>query len=206
MTNNFLFDLLAPLYDRVIGFDTTQDLIPLLNLQGTERLLDAGGGTGRIAQRIAPHVQETWIADLSIPMLRQAREKQTANLVNTSTTALPYADNTFDRILVVDALHHFPDQPGTIQELWRILTPGGRVVIEEPNIHKFGVKLMAIGEKMALMGSHVNSPEAIADMFAQFSNASVQVRIGKTHPAWIVAEKLNGTHNEAQQNMIGGRI
>ena len=194
MTNNFLFDLLAPLYDRVIGFDTTQDLIPLLQLQGTERLLDAGGGTGRIARLIAPYVQETWIADLSIPMLHQARDKQVARLVNTSTSALPYANGTFDRILVVDALHHFPDQPGTIEELWRVLTPGGRVVIEEPNIHKLGVKLMAIGEKIAMMGSHVNSPEDIASMFARFSNARVQIKIGETHPAWIVAEKLNGHH------------
>lgn len=190
MTNNFLFDLVAPLYDHVIGFDTTSQLIPLLKLSGNERLLDAGGGTGRITQVIAPHAGETWIADLSIPMLHQAREKNVAKLVNTSTTSLPYAADTFDRILVVDALHHFPDQPGTVKELWRVLKPNGRLVIEEPNIHKFGVKLVALGEKLALMGSHFNTPETIAGMLRGFSNAQVQVEYGDSHPAWIVADKL----------------
>ncbi|MEE4195660.1 MAG: class I SAM-dependent methyltransferase [Anaerolineae bacterium] len=189
MTNNFLFDLVAPLYDHVIGFDTTSALIPLLDLHGTERLLDAGGGTGRITQVIAPHTRETLIADLSLPMLKQAREKRFAALTNTSTVALPFANSTFDRILVVDALHHFPDQSGTLTELWRVLKPGGRIVIEEPNIHKFGVKLVALGEKVALMGSHFNTPETIAEMLTVLPLAKVIVEIGKAHAAWIIADK-----------------
>ena len=192
MTNNFLFDLVAPLYDHVIGFDTSSQLIPLLNLHGTERLLDAGGGTGRITQLVASHAGETWIADLSMPMLRKAREKSIAELANTSTTALPFANETFDRILIVDALHHFPDQSGTLAELWRVLKPGGRLVIEEPNIHKFGVKLVALGEKLALMGSHFHSPEEIVTIVSGLPLAQVMLEIGKTHPAWIIADKTAG--------------
>ena len=189
MTNNFLFDLVAPLYDHVIGFDTSEQLLPLLKLNGTQRLLDAGGGTGRLTQRIAPHTAESWIADLSMPMLRKAQEKSIAELANTSTTALPFANETFDRILIVDALHHFPDQTGTLAELWRVLKPGGRLVIEEPNIHKFGVKMVALGEKLALMGSHFHSPEEIAHMMNRLPLAQVMLEIGKTHPAWIIADK-----------------
>lgn len=189
MTNNFLFDLVAPLYDRVIGFDTTSQLIPLLNLHGIESLLDAGGGTGRITEMIAPHAGETWIGDLSMPMLRQAQSKNMAALVNTSTTALPFHDASFDRILVVDALHHFPEQQQTLMELWRILKPGGRIVIEEPNIHKFGVKLVALAEKLALMGSHFHTPEAIAQMVGYFSNAQVTLEVSDSNAAWIIADK-----------------
>lgn len=189
MTNNFLFDLVAPLYDRVIGFDTTSQLIPLLNLTGTERLLDAGGGTGRITEIIAPYAGETWIGDLSMPMLRQAQSKHMASLANTSTTALPFASGSFERILVVDALHHFPEQQQTLIELWRILKPGGRMVIEEPNIHKFGVKLVALGEKLALMGSHFHTPEKIAGMVKGFPDAFVTLEISSLNAAWIIADK-----------------
>jgi demethylmenaquinone methyltransferase/2-methoxy-6-polyprenyl-1,4-benzoquinol methylase len=189
MTNNFLFDILAPLYDRVIGFDTTSQLIPLLNLDGTQRLLDAGGGTGRITEVIAPYAGETWIGDLSMPMLRQAQSKNMAVLTNTSTTALPFKSSSFERILVVDALHHFPEQQQTLVELWRILKPGGRLVIEEPNIHKFGVKLVALAEKLALMGSHFHTPEQIARMVGKFSDALVTLEMSSLNAAWIIADK-----------------
>ena len=189
MTNNILFDWLAPLYDRVLGFDTTSQLIPLLDLHGTELLLDAGGGTGRITETISAYAGETWIADLSMPMLKQAQSKHIARLTNTSTTSLPFANHTFDRILVVDALHHFPDQQRAVIEFWRVLKPGGRLVIEEPNIHQFGVKLVALGEKLALMGSHFHTPELIAMMFEPFHNANTRVKIGEHHAAWIIADK-----------------
>ncbi|OQY37129.1 MAG: hypothetical protein B6243_01300, partial [Anaerolineaceae bacterium 4572_5.2] len=64
----------------------------------------------------------------------------------------PFPDNSFDRALVVDALHHFHNQEQAIAELVRVLKKGGRLVIEEPDIHRFAIKLVALAEKAALMG------------------------------------------------------
>ena len=47
---------------------------------------------------------------------------------------------------MVDALHHVADQEATIRELWRLLKPGGRIIIEEPDIRRFEVKLLALIE------------------------------------------------------------
>jgi ubiquinone/menaquinone biosynthesis C-methylase UbiE len=203
MTNNFLFNLVAPIYDHVINFNSATQLAELLMLDGSQTLLDLGGGTGRITTALAPHAARTFIADLSMPMLRQAHSKAIAHLINTSSNMLPFADNLFDAIVVVDALHHFSHQQQVIAELVRILKPGGRLVIEEPNIHQFGVKLVALAEKLALMGSHFHTPEQIHAMIAPHDNISVNIIHSDNHAVWVIAEKSSGdTKNTPAQRGI----
>ncbi len=80
--------------------------------------------------------------------------------------SLPYADDSFERVLVVDALHHFGNQQEAIAELVRVLKPGGRMVIEEPDFNRFVVKMIAFAEKVALMQSHFYYPAEIGEMVA----------------------------------------
>ena len=49
--------------------------------------------------------------------------------------------------------------------MFRVLKPGGLLVIEEPDIRTFGVKLIAIAEKLLLMRSHFLAPEEITNLF-----------------------------------------
>lgn len=46
---------------------------------------------------------------------------------------LPLADASVDRLLLVHALEHFENADETLTELWRVLSPGGRLVIVVPN-------------------------------------------------------------------------
>lgn len=59
----------------------------------------------------------------------------------------------FLRGIVVDALYHMVNQRQAAQELWHVLKPSGRIIIEEPDIRIFAVKLVALVEKLALMRS-----------------------------------------------------
>ena len=63
----------------------------------------------------------------------------------------------------------------------------GRLVLEEPDIRTFAVKLIACGEKLALMRSNFLSPLLIAGFF-QVPNAHVRVETAKSN-AWIIVEK-----------------
>ncbi|HEY9152020.1 MAG TPA: methyltransferase domain-containing protein [Anaerolineales bacterium] len=183
---NSHFNFLAPFYDQVIQFTSLDKMLQILDLPHAGILLDAGGGTGRVASALRPHVGSVIVADVSWGMLSQARQK---NLVTTSTETehLPFTNNSFDRVLMVDALHHVVNQAETIRELYRVLKPGGRLVIEEPDLRTFAVKMIAVAEKLALMRSHFLDPSEIAALFP--SDASVKIE-AEENTAWISAEKL----------------
>ncbi|MFU8772057.1 MAG: class I SAM-dependent methyltransferase, partial [Anaerolineales bacterium] len=152
------FDLLAPLYDRIIQYNNSEKLIELVELPSQGRILDAGGGTGRVAQWLNVNLSSIIVVDLSFAMLRQALNKKGLPSVCSKTESLPFDNNSFDRIVMVDALHHVYDQNLTAQEMWRLVKPGGRIIIEELNIKVLSVKLIALFEKLALMRSKFLPP------------------------------------------------
>jgi ubiquinone/menaquinone biosynthesis C-methylase UbiE len=159
------FGWLAPYYDRLISSDHREIWMRLLEPIPGALLLDAGGGTGRAVERLDCSWCQVVVADASFKMLRQAVSKPELVGVQSYAEELPFTPNCFDRIMMVDALHHVKNQVATAVDLFRVLKPGGVLVIEEPDINKFAVKIIAIAEKLALMRSHFLSPQEIANLF-----------------------------------------
>ena len=181
------FGKLAPYYEYFIRSKNTENLKTLLDLPHNALLLDAGGGTGRISQAFIDDSIRVVIADESYKMLQEAQRKDGLQPIRTYTEGLPFKDEQFDGILMVDALHHVADPRRSTSELWRVLKPGGRIVIEEPNINLFGVKLLALAEKLALMRSHFISPQKIVSLFHSFP-AYCRVK-EEDALAWIIIDK-----------------
>ena len=181
------FNLIAGLYARIAKFRIRAPLLELLALPCEGRLLDAGGGTGRVAEALRGMVRKTVVADLSRGMLHHAAKKDLAT-VCAETEQLPFAVGAFDRIIMVDSLHHVRNQRQTIKELWRVIAHGGKMVIIEPDINKLAVKLLAFGEKMLFMRSHFLSAETIASLFPD-QQTDVKV-IHDEYNVWVYAEKV----------------
>jgi len=179
------FGFIAPVFARV-GYSSVEEMIQHADLPTPGRVLDAGGGTGRVANAICAQAGEVIVADPSLGMLRQADRTQ-LELACSNSESLPFPDNSFERVIMVDALHHVIDQNHTAREMYRVLKPGGRIVIEEPDIRNFGVKMIAVAEKLLLMRSHFLSPEKIADLFSfDLAIASIYAEEGN---AWVVIKK-----------------
>lgn len=181
------FNLIGPIYDWVFGRRTHGKLIELVNLSSQDSLLDIGGGTGWIAAQFAEISPHAFIADSAIGMLREAQRKGLC-VVNGNSEQLPFCSGCFDRIIMVDVFHHVANHRQTLDEIWRLLAPGGRLVIEEPDIKNGFVKIIALVEKLLLMRSKFIKPKEIQRMhtFGDVKNASTLTERGV---AWIVVEK-----------------
>lgn len=182
------FGFVASIYDRIIGSPDTEHLASLLKLPTDGMILDAGGGTGRVSYRLRHLAGAIVVEDISHSMLKQARYKKNLLPVRSHAEILPFRDATFERILVVDSLHHFCDQEQALIDLLRVLKPGGRLVIEEPDIDRWVVRLAASMEKAAFMKSRFVRPVKIQDMIM---SCGVPARIVSRDRfrAWIIADK-----------------
>ena len=182
------FGFLAPFYDRVIPPSDLNRLRDRLRLPTVGRLLDAGGGTGRVSAQLRQRVDEVIISDLSASMLKQAQAKGKLQSAQAHVERLPFPDGSFDRVVVVDAFHHFCNQREALGDLLRVLKLGGRLVIEEPDIQRLFVKFVALGEKLALLRSHFYSAEQIRSMVAAHGHAAVIER-DQQLSAWVIVDK-----------------
>jgi ubiquinone/menaquinone biosynthesis C-methylase UbiE len=182
------FGILAPFYERVIAAPDVSRLSELLALPVAGRMVDVGGGTGRVCSQLRDMVDELVVTDASLGMLAQAQAKRGLTLSQAQAEALPFADGAFERVLVVDALHHFRDQRQAVAELLRVLKKGGTLVIEEPDLNAFSVKLVALAEKLALMRSHFYYPAQIKAM-AEAHGAKARIESNGSISSWVVVNK-----------------
>jgi demethylmenaquinone methyltransferase/2-methoxy-6-polyprenyl-1,4-benzoquinol methylase len=121
-------------------------------------------------------------------MLRQALGKGTLIPCQGQAEALPFADGVFPSIIAVDSFHHFHRYGSAARELVRILAPGGVLVIEEPDIRHVAVKLVALGERLALMRSHFYDPY---EVMAFFDGPGLSLTLHERDwNFWVVVEKL----------------
>lgn len=181
------FDFLAPFYERFIAGVEPQDLLRQLDIPRGAAILDAGGGTGRIAQFLRHGNSKVWVVDLSYRMLTQAKRKEGLLPACAYVERLPFATATFDRVVMVDAFHHVCDQQETAGEMLRVLKPGGRLIIEEPDIHRGLVKLIALGEKLLGMRSLILPAEQMVKLFKKLP---ARVSVNRSdYKTWVVVEK-----------------
>jgi ubiquinone/menaquinone biosynthesis C-methylase UbiE len=193
MTGFDHFNCLAPFYDRFIRPSISDHLLRLLALNSDHLILDAAGGTGRVAQFLQYPLTKVVVADVAFNMLVETKKKTTLAPVQSPVEVLPFSSNTFDRIILVDALHHVCDQEKSARELWRVLKPGGRLVIEEPDIQTFIVKILAVMEKWMGMRSHFLNRQAIESLFGLFDCRVDAVQ--KEYTLWVVIIKVQGSED-----------
>ena len=177
------------MYDRVFRYLDHDALFDHLQAEPGLLVLDIGGGTGRVAEHVAATGARVLVVDPAPGMLSQARAKA-LDAARAVAEHLPFANDSIDRIYVVDALHHFADQPAAVRELVRVLRPGGRLVIEEPDLRHLAVKFVAVAEKVALMQSHFYSPPDLASLFAGAGGQVLDVTVQGWTAHVVISKQL----------------
>jgi SAM-dependent methyltransferase len=108
-----------------------------LGLQPSDRVLDAGCGRGffmKYVTELAP-CRLTGV-DLDFEHLEIALNENSsrgAGVAQSYIDPLPFADATFDKVIFSEVLEHLPDDRGGLNEVKRVLKPGGLLFLTVPN-------------------------------------------------------------------------
>src|ERR1035437_36715 len=124
--------------DRVIR----REVVNLLLLEGREKVLDVGCGTGTLTRQIASGLSDTQRScvvgvDAATAMIAVARRKakRLPNIAFEAALAerLPFTDGSFDGAVSTMFFHHinFDLKCRALDEIWRTLIPGGKAVVAD---------------------------------------------------------------------------
>lgn len=143
-----MFDAVAPRYDLLnrllsLGIDRRwrRRAVGRLPLEERGLVLDAASGTCDVALEIihqAPGTLRVVAADLSEEMLRRGRRKILSgppggriSLVGAACETLPLPDVRFNGAIIAFGIRNVADRQAAMKELFRILRPGGKLVVLE---------------------------------------------------------------------------
>lgn len=102
------------------------------------KLLDVGCGDGKFLNRMKPHGWAVDGVDFDSKAIANAKIKYGLDLHCGDLHGVKFADQTFDAVTMSHVIEHLPDPLKLLQELWRILKTGGRLVVTTPNSAGFG--------------------------------------------------------------------
>lgn len=113
----------------------TPDLVRLREIVSPSpriRLLDVGGGAGGVTERVASGCGAIVVLEPDPRKVTLGRKlRPSIRFEPGRGETIPFADDSFDRVISVVAFHHVEDQPGVLREMHRVLRPSGKIAILE---------------------------------------------------------------------------
>jgi ubiquinone/menaquinone biosynthesis C-methylase UbiE len=185
------FDRFAGLYDLVMPsarIGPLRDGFAFADRR-IDSVVDLAGGTGRASDGLTAAGFDPVVVDRSAGMLRRTRESG-HGAVRGDAEALPLRDDAVDAAVIIDALHHLPDPESGLAEAFRVLRPGGVVVIQEFDPLSHRGQVLAAAEHLVGFDSAFWTPAALCDRLAA---AGFEPRIVREGFEYVVVGRVPGS-------------
>jgi ubiquinone/menaquinone biosynthesis C-methylase UbiE len=142
----------APWMPQVMEFDRHRG----------KKLLEVGAGMGTDHAQYARHGALTTDLDLSAGHLAHAKRNfalrgLTGEFVHGDAENMPFADGTFDVVYSNGVIHHSPNTRRIVDEMYRVLKPGGRVIVmvyAENSLHYWRNLFYSLGIEQGRLDRH----------------------------------------------------
>lgn len=135
-----IWDLYAPIYSRAMRAEERSYAFLYRRIPKWVRakeVLELATGPGVLAKRIAPVTERMLATDYSEGMIAEAKKgacPKNLRFEVADALSLPYADASFDAVIIVNALHLLPEPERALREIARVLRPDG--ILIAPNFVK----------------------------------------------------------------------
>ena len=159
-----------------------------------DTVLDVGCGGGRTVQRLAAMADAGKVCGVdyapasvaaSAALNRAAIAEGRVEIQRGSVSQLPYSSDTFDLVTAVETHYYWPDLPGDVRQILRVLKPGGAVLIVAEAYRGGRFDRMQRGA-LKLIGGDVLSVEEYRELLAKAGFIDVGVLV-EAKKGWICA-------------------
>ena len=185
------------------------ELINLMNIQKSDKIIDVGSGTGDLVRLILNKnfKNNIYSVDLNNEMLSYGKirfKNKKVNFIKANAEKLPFEDNSFDKYIISFCLRNVTDIKKALTEAYRILKPGGTFYCLEfsnpeskivDNIYKYYKKNIIpwIGEKIS---NKRHAYSYLEESIDQFPNQKIL----------LSAIKKTGFNESKYLNMFNGIV
>lgn len=175
--------------DIATFFDKVTKRYFLQYIDKGDKVLDVGAGTGRLSFAIAEQGNEVVAIDISADMLSQIdinKGELNINTVVGNCEKLPFDDNSFDKIVSLDAMIHFIQWDLFLKEQVRVVKPNGLVLFNiycGENLNKYSTDKNERG-RFSTNGDFVASVtnQELQDVCSSMENSDYKIEIVKQIP------------------------
>ena len=142
--NKKIWDMYAPLYERAMRMDikTYQFMYQRIpEIIRNKAVLELATGPGLLAKHVAGSANKMIATDYSEGMIKQAQKgvyPDNLTFEVADATSLRYEDDSFDVVLIANALHVMPNPEKALEEIKRVMRADGVLIAPNFVAHKKG--------------------------------------------------------------------
>jgi SAM-dependent methyltransferase len=217
---HFTEDVLAAIRRETFGEDIGQNswltadeydrFISWLRLRPEQHVLEVASGSGGpalyLADRSSCHVtgidnNESGIAEATRAAFQSHQSHRVSFRVGDANSSLPFANDTFDGLMCIDSMNHFPDRLRVFQEWQRVLHPGRRAVFTDPVV----ITRPVTNDDLALrssIGLFVFTPPGVNEHFIETAGFNLLRREDVTSNAALVAGRWQRARHRHRDELL----